>query len=435
MSDTPATLKIKQRDLPLGVARGRTDTYQRNLAGVKEWVSGPTLDTPVTGRQVTASEGHPWKAGFSQFEGGDIGGPFETTKRYLASDPYGENPLDLDDIKGYDLVAGNDYGGYVFHGHQLPVSLTDRAWPDPEPSSDFELMAHGTTAISRVKPTNSIADLSVSIAELFREGLPLSPGRSQWKERANVARGAGSEYLNAQFGWLPLISDIQNVSEAIAKGDKIWKQYQRDAGRLVRRRYEFPILTSNATVIERKIAQAYAVPVLVSRFYPWWSWSGGDYTRTRHKRQVRKFSGAFTYYIPKRNESSAVDMFFYHAAQARKLYGLTLDPEVLWNLTPWSWATDWFANTGDLISNLTDFATDGLLMPYGYMMEETIVSDEHKLENLQWACDPPGPSSLKIFCVTKTKKRIRASPYGFGLTFEDFTPRQIAILAALGITR
>jgi hypothetical protein len=78
--------------------------------------------------------------------------------------------------------------------------------------------------------------------------------------------------------------------------------------------------------------------------------------------------------------------------------------------------------------------TDGLVMHYGYVMEHVVESDEIVLSG--WTPQKGSfPSDLKIVVVRETKTRLRASPYGFGLTFEDFSPRQLAILAALGISR
>jgi hypothetical protein len=61
---------------------------------------------------------------------------------------------------------------------------------------------------------------------------------------------------------------------------------------------------------------------------------------------------------------------------------------------------------------------------------------------------PPGETQAKhgrsgvrngvsVSFQTKVKKRLRATPYGFGLdpNWSDFTDRQLSILGALGITR
>jgi hypothetical protein len=146
------------------------------------------------------------------------------------------------------------------------------------------------------------------------------------------------------------------------------------------------------------------------------------------------FDGAFTYYLPKAEGDGPLGKWFNSLQKWKAVYGLTLDPEVVWNLAPWSWAADWFANTGDVISNVTDLMTDGLVMHYGYVMEHVVESDEIVLSG--WTPQKGSfPSDLKIVVVRETKTRLRASPYGFGLTFEDFSPRQLAILAALGISR
>lgn len=429
----------RQRKVEQGPALSKT--WSSNLIN-GAWVDNPSTTSlrSILTTQKTVSEGHPWSRS-NDYPGDDVGGPFETTKSYIALDRWGLKPLNLADAQKYSLQAYIPGGGtrYQFYGNLLPTSRflaasQNDAFPNHSTSvsTDAQLNAWGTKAIALTKPTNSIANLSVSLAELMREGLPKSPGRSQWEERARVARGAGSEYLNAQFGWLPLISDIGDVATAISQGDKIWKQYQRDAGRLVRRRFEFEPVIS--TPVEAEVGvNRYPSPSLNSYYYQAGG-PGGTYRRTLYKRQRRWFSGAYTYYLPDRDADSRVEQLFAASAKARKLYGLTLDPEVLWNLTPWSWAADWFANTGDVISTLTDMATDGLVLRYGYMMEETISSYEHSLEGLRWAI-PGAPTNLTLYGVTVTKKRVRATPYGFGLTFSGFSARQLAILAALGVTR
>lgn len=437
MPDVPSALRVKRRRLPYGNVEYQQSSYSTDAYGVERINPWTGSKWSVSGKQMTASEGHPWTRS-SGYEGDDVGGPFETSKWYLARDKWGEKPIDMSTIPKYYLdtaLTGSQTTGYLYRGHLNPTPcLNDTEWPEPAPSTDSELMAWGTKAISIVKPTNSIADLSVSLAELYREGIPNAPGMGLlWKDRAYKARDAGSDYLGIQFGWLPLISEVQNVSKAISNADEIWDQYARDSGRLVRRRFEFPPVFSNPVQVSSSTGK-YPFPGASTYFYPP-GFSGGRLTRTRYKRQRRWFSGAFTYYLPNPEDSSAVGRMKTAAAKARKLYGLTLDPEVLWNLTPWSWAADWFANTGDVISNLSDFATDGLVLRYGYMMEETIVSDEYTLSDLRWASSPPGPASTTLYLVVKTKKRVAATPYGFGLTWDNFTPRQLSIMAALGISR
>jgi hypothetical protein len=71
-------------------------------------------------------------------------------------------------------------------------------------------------------------------------------------------------------------------------------------------------------------------------------------------------------------------------------------------------------------------------MKYGYLMEHSFIEDQYYLK---------GPSGFKTPCsptpvtyVSETKKRIQASPFGFGINWSDLTSQQLAIAAALGIT-
>jgi hypothetical protein len=121
------------------------------------------------------------------------------------------------------------------------------------------------------------------------------------------------------------------------------------------------------------------------------------------------------------------------ADRANYLLGTTLTPDVLWELTPWSWAVDWFSNAGEVVNNFTNMSVNGLVMRYGYMMEEktstkTYILDRCALNGLSNSAPPPSS-------VTMTSKvRAPANPFGFGLSWEGLSPQQLLITAALGIT-
>jgi hypothetical protein len=261
-------------------------------------------------------------------------------------------------------------------------------------------------------------------------------GSSFWQDRAKKLgpppKRGSDEYLNWVFGWQPLISDIKKSVFALRNQDKLLAQYERDSGRLVRRRYDFPLERSET------------VDFVTSPRGPWGTHLGwdasvmynngnptqGTLSQSTIVEKERWFSGAFTYYLPAGYYSRSA--LIRAASKAKVLLGIELTPEVLWNLTPWSWAADWVANTGDVLSNVSDFAGDGLVMHYGYMMETSTVHRKWTLSNhgLRGA---PEPLTLTFSSVKK--QRIKASPFGFGLTWESFTPRQIGILTALGISK
>lgn len=138
-------------------------------------------------------------------------------------------------------------------------------------------------------------------------------------------------------------------------------------------------------------------------------------------------------------DDNFVNRMIRYEQEANKLLGTRLTPEVVWNIAPWSWAIDWFSNTGDVIHNIEAFQSDGLAMQYGYIMEKTTM-DRH----LYWEgkIRPPGdpwgpgvPITSSCRFRDEVKTRYAATPFGFGLTFELMSARQLAISASIGVTR
>jgi hypothetical protein len=318
----------------------------------------------------------------------------------------------------------------AFPTHQQTGSTDD--WPPDLSSSDADMDKAGATAIARCEPTKSVADLSTALLETLHDGLPAIVGAATWKNRTailrNARKNASGEYLNYQFGIQPLLSDISNVAKGIKKSDEILSQFERDAGKVVRRKYYFPSQTTETTTN-------------LGNSYPSTFWSGlstirdfwGTGTLIRQRKVVRRqwFSGAFTYYLPSgydsRNRLSDL------SRKAEVIFGLDLTPETIWNVSPWSWAIDWFANTGDVIHNLTAFKTNGLIMPYGYLMEHTIVTDTY---SFVFNSDPSvRPKVANVVLTTEVKKRRPANPFGFGVSWSGLSPFQASIAAALGLNK
>lgn len=152
----------------------------------------------------------------------------------------------------------------------------------------------------------------------------------------------------------------------------------------------------------------------------------GVLTKTVVTRKRRWFSGCFTYYL-KTDRLARLEQY------SNRLYGTRVTTDLLWKIGPWSWAADWITNFGDVVRNTAAFANDGLVMRYGYMMEHTSVITEYSLRGMT-LFDGQVLNLTQSF-VTTTKKRRRATPYGFGFDPGTFTPRQWSIIAALGISR
>lgn len=407
--------------LPLGSGRTKINSYFKSGAPLGRQNNAVNYGT-IPGSQVTDSETHHWPP--PSGEKGDVGGDFFTQKQYAVGRPARVSAWNLH----FDL--GATYDDYFFEGNVWPHIPKSTIYPPSIASNTSELIALGTKAIAECKPTNAILDLSSSLAEILREGIPRMPYK-EWEEGTAKAKAAGSEYLNLQFGWLPLISDIDKVAKQIAYADKILLQYERDAGKVVRRKFEFPVHRKIWPISTGTDANAcYYAPFNSRLMRPGYS---TQVTGVRIEYQRTWFSGAFTYHLP--NDYSKSEVRKSVRAKLGALIDTDLTPEVLWNLTPWSWAVDWFSSVGDVIDNATSWSRDGLVMRYGYLMQHSVVKDTYTPVEKRPFLNSSSQVDTSITYVTETKVRIRANPYGFGLTWGGLSPRQLAILAALGITR
>jgi hypothetical protein len=282
-------------------------------------------------------------------------------------------------------------------------------------SSDLDAL--GTTAISRCSPVTPAVDLATAVAELVSERKFFStPGANQ---------GLEGNYLNYQLGIAPSLSLKDDLRKAMRDSDRILAQYERDAGRWIRRSYAFPVVRS---VQEDKhttaLAQSWEPQNLAAITY---FGNRGTTVSTSTFTHKVTFDGAFTYTLPPEGWRRTV-------AEMDQVYGVTPSLDTLWELVPFSFVADYFANMGDVMKNISDFAQDGLVMPYAY-----ITSRKTYEYDVTWA----GPlainsqytaqrlaANLKITVV----QRRTASPFGFGFDLGSLTPRQSSILAALAIS-
>lgn len=390
----------------------RVQVYQSDPLG------NPTINKGrqrfLTGTEITQSEGHPFHSR-KRGRPSDIGGPFFNQKRTFHGFHHVRLRTSGTESPFYRIVR--EYDGPMF-----PVVPKDTLFPPSMASSNEALDKLGATAVSRCKPTNPIVDLTAALAELKGEGLPHLHGSQLWKDKTVTARSAGSEYLNHQFGWAPLVSDVSAFGSGVIHAHSVIERYKAGIGKMQRRSYDFPISVDESTDY---LGTGYPITYGLTFNYK----NEGLIIRHRKVTRRRWFRGAFTYYFPYGLGGKLGD----YAILARQL-GAVPTPETVWNVAPWSWAVDWFSNTGDVISNWTSFHVDGLVMSYGYMMEHTIVEDTYRLDGAQFNTGPYVPvPPLRL--VTETKIRRVANPYGFGLTWEGLNPFRLSILGALGLTK
>lgn len=419
-------MRIRERHGDSYSLTGVENYYNKAGSLLGSWTYGPW--SYFQWREVTQDEQHAWPR--KRDATYDLGGPFLRVKtsfdtNWRMNDWVSLNKVGAFDRRTYEGNLGSD--AQIVLGHpsrQLRADMATSVFLADIPHDSLSVLnALGTKAISATIPTNPHADVSVGIAELMREGLPSLIGTAFLKDRSSFFRSLGSEYLNVEFGWKPLLKDLRDVSKSIVDSERLLAQLARDSGRQVRRRTAFP--KWRETTIASSALQMYAGP------------TSDSLISQTHATQVTKslketwFSGAYVYHYDPAALSRASEI----ATKARHLLGLKLDPEVLWNLAPWSWLVDWFTDIGPVLHNLTAFQQDQLVLRYGYLMQHNVKSVEWTGKATLLANGSIPTRTPRSLAVTEVKERIRATPYGFGLSTAAFTARQWSILGALGITR
>ena len=287
----------------------------------------------------------------------------------------------------------------------------------PSPMSNGQLAGLGSKAVSMYQPLNPVADTSTTIAEFVSE-----------RKFFNIPGNAGSlpgEYLNYMFGIAPTVGYAQDLRSAIGNKEKILDQLHRDSGKWVRRRGPVYDNTDTTTTI----STTQRAPGTVGPGLNTYLARGGRLQTTTSLKTTVWFSGAFTYHLPKEDTTMRT------IAELDKLYGVKLNVDTAWELLPFSWLVDYKTNVGAVLSNLSAFSSDGLVMPYGYVMcttrrtNEYLWSGELRDENGAWRF-----TSLFARDHQVTKQRLPANPFGFGINPGDLSGRQLSILAALGIS-
>lgn len=245
------------------------------------------------------------------------------------------------------------------------------------------------------------------------------------KRVRQIHKEAGSDFLNIQFGWIPLVRDLMSFVEGTDHMAQVLTQLIRDNGRGVRRKGK---ISEQESVINT-ITSGTGYPSGLQPAIPVQHFVG-TWRKTVTERNYERygFAARFRYYIPDLGTPK-----WDKAKFMRRFYGAEFppSPEVVYELIPWSWFIDWFVDVGAVVANFSPQLAENLAADYAtvteYRLRETTTSYEFATNS--------GPKFCSAKLIQESKYRSNASPFGFGLTWDSFSPTQLAILAALGITR
>lgn len=336
----------------------------------------------------------------------DVGGEFLSERQSYVHQPAYYSKMDK------RLVGTYFANGLPLCG--VPVaSITPSSiwWPSLDPDDLFDLWGKGSTAIKNVAPLVPAVSLSQSLGEL-REGLPkLARKLGSIQEVANTS---GSNFLGWQFGVKPLIADFNNIKNAAENYDRALEKLEESSDNLLHRAYTFEEEVTTTTESSGLVPSWPAPPSPVAA-------PSGVRTVKLIERTQDKFTGAFSFHFIRARAG------LQELKTWASYYGINPTADTLWNLTPYSWLADWFGNFGDVLFNASYLSQNNQIMNYGYLQRTSDACRQITFENAFG-------TSIQEFHMIR-KLRIRASPFGFGISDEDLTDSQTAILAALGITR
>lgn len=293
-------------------------------------------------------------------------------------------------------------------------------------AANHSIMRHSAAAWSKFKPGQSLADAAVFVGEL-KDVPRMLRETARWfyqNWRNHGSRKAANAWLNTQFGWLPFVSDMRKFAYAYNNSARMLEHIKRNnakwrkvGGAVLGESKSLGTVLSSSTLTSHR-------PVLESSFYnspP----NSGRFSIEAFQDSHVWFTGRFRYWIPDIGTQG------WEQRARAQLFGANVTPSLVWELTPWSWLIDYFADVGQAIGNLNDGWAENTVAQSTYLMGTTTqrwaVTSVHEL----WNVTLTDVWEHYIQC----KQRAVATPFGFGLSASDLTGRQASILAAMGISR
>ena len=358
-----------------------------------------------------ADVGHPWSLEKFEFRG--------ATMDYA--------------VNNTSWTVSRYFRGFPFQNSSTPGLQSTYYVP---PLSDLHSWA--ALKYGQMAPTSDRFSAPAFVGEL-REGLPrIVTALASAKTKTSKLRAVGSDYLNVQFGWLPLLNDLISIAETLYSATQgLFKPW----GATHRSRGENP---TTSTLDAEKLPWNGSISIGDyyddAAFQPYLDGTGGRNagyvlgTSTVHTAvTTRRWIEGEYVYLPKAGfeQKDYLEKF-------NTLVKTDLTPSDLWQLAPWSWLVDWFFDIGKAIEAFETATSNRVLSTYCYAMEETTSTTQALMFDIAGGSGVvyTGPKAWSGQWEYSRKRRIRANPFGFTLNPESaLTGAQFLILGALGLTK
>lgn len=344
-------------------------------------------------------------------------------------------------------------GGVYAKAHLLGDPVAPSNWDTDDYANErySALKNRGAEAWNRLRPDLPDFSLATSLYELkdlpnmFRDYVKVMRGeldraaRHRHGRRYTALSWSGKWYLAIEFGWLPLYKDIQNFCEAQQGKQKRLTQLIRDAGRPVRRSTTLTDEAGDSGV--KRYSKSYLSSLDGTPHHPTFVTQCYDYGPESHVRTERRTTdrtwaeGRFRYFLPPGPRDVE-----WKKSMLRRIMGGRLTPDVLYNIMPWTWLIDYFTDLGQFMKAISPGVADSLICDYCYLMrhkEWTETTEARMRYGVRRVNGKTFGGVLTSTLETKRtlKMRTYASPFGFGIKAESLSPKQVAIMGALGLSR
>lgn len=251
-------------------------------------------------------------------------------------------------------------------------------------------------------------------------------------------RKAADHFLNHHFGWVPFINDLIKFYDVYENAEKYIDAAKRNNNRWIRRKRLVSQTFENLQTYKDYVALT--MPgigdprIFRLQIDPQGNaFSAFSEATTRFSRRVWA-EGKFTMYRPE-FDAQLLAKFpsdWSRTKQMLLLYGVRINPSVLYKITPWSWLVDWFTGLGRNIEIWTNSIADSVAAKYAYLMCQDTRQVTLTTVLYFWS----GNVTLsRVYSLDAKVRHEMQSPYGFNLPWDGLSAKQYGILGALGINR
>jgi len=293
-------------------------------------------------------------------------------------------------------------------------------------------------------PDRNVGSVATTLVELMRGDIPsvLKNFREMMAGMKSIRNFLGSDYLNIAFGWTPLIQEYANLIKVGMNLERVvyYESFRR------KRSWDGPSTSSttendiSVNMLGSVYGTAYRFGNPGDTFGPSSGFGLGLYKAEQKVVESEDYHWSSRYTGLAKSGRKA-DSMSEQAMDVFKRLGAIDDPQMLWNLTPYSWLLDWFTTMGDSISNANVYSPirGKYNVDYAYLTTQRIHSDTCTLVSPRY----PSGASLKSIewkktvatALSQTRWRDRATPFGFGTQMASLSAGQFGILVALGLAQ